>query len=213
MAEDNEVTLIFLLAIPTAAAGDAHLDLLAELMTRAQDEKFLNTLKNAKNIEDIYNSLEVQEEKTDAHEEKSYTKTIVAITACPAGIAHTYMAAEALVKAGEEMGVKVYVEKQGANGVENRHTAERLKEADAAIFAVDVAVKESERFDHLPVYKTKVAAPIKDGKAVIQAALDKAAHEQKGEYTGKDAEPQGEKKHILSDVKGQSSPVFPTSFP
>ena len=49
MAEDNEVTLIFLLAIPTAAAGDAHLDLLAELMTRAQDEKFLNTLKNAKN--------------------------------------------------------------------------------------------------------------------------------------------------------------------
>lgn len=202
MAEDNEVTLIFLLAIPTAAAGDAHLDLLAELMTRAQDEKFLNTLKNAKNIEDIYNSLEVQEEKTDAHEEKSYTKTIVAITACPAGIAHTYMAAEALVKAGEEMGVKVYVEKQGTNGVENRHTAERLKEADAAIFAVDVAVKESERFDHLPVYKTKVAAPIKDGKAVIQAALDKAAHEQKGEYTGKDAEPQGEKKHILSDVKG-----------
>ena len=97
------------------------------------------------------------------------------------------------------MGVRVYVEKQGANGVEGRHTQEHLKEADAAIFAVEVAVKESERFDHLPVYRTKVAAPIKDGKAVIRAALEKAEREEKSEYKG--SEETTEKGNVFGDVK------------
>ena len=183
MEEDNQVTLIFLLAIPAAQAGDTHLELLAELMTKAQDEAFLNALKTAPTVDALYNCLEVAD-KSDAPANRSYSKTIVAVTACPAGIAHTYMAAEALAKAGEEMGVKVYVEKQGANGVEGRHTPEHLKKADAAIFAVDVAVKEVERFSHLPIHKVPVAAPIKDGKAVIRAALEKAEKEQKGEYKG-----------------------------
>jgi 2-O-A-mannosyl-D-glycerate-specific PTS system IIC component len=196
----NEVTLIFLLAIPTAQAGSTHLELLAELMTKAQDEAFLTALKTAKTVDELYDHLDVEEVKPEAASDKVYSKTIVAVTACPAGIAHTYMAAEALVKAGEEMGVKVYVEKQGANGVEDRHTAERLKNADAAIFAVEVAVKDSERFDHLPVYKTKVAAPIKDAKAVISAALAKAEKEQKGEYKAK-AETTEEKDSVIADVK------------
>ena len=198
LEEGNEVTLIFLLAIPASQAGDTHLELLAELMTRAQDEAFLTSLKEAETVDQLYDCLDVQEKKED-REQKNYTKTIVAVTACPAGIAHTYMAAEALVKAGEELGVKVYVEKQGANGVEDRHTAERLRSADAAIFAVDVAVKESERFSHLPVYQTRVAAPIKDGKGVIRAALEKAEHEQKGEYI--EEETTEEKKTWSSDIK------------
>lgn len=183
MEEDNQVTLIFLLAIPASQAGGTHLELLAELMTKAQDEEFLTALKTAPTVDALYDCFDVAE-KTSAPASQTYSKTIVAVTACPAGIAHTYMAAEALVKAGEEMGVKVYVEKQGANGVEGRHTPEHLRDADAAIFAVDVAVKEVERFGHLPVYKVPVAAPIKDGKAVIRAALEKAAKEQKGEYKG-----------------------------
>jgi 2-O-A-mannosyl-D-glycerate-specific PTS system IIC component len=197
---DNEVTLVFLLAIPTAEAGSTHLELLAELMTKAQDETFLNALKTAPTVDKLYDLLDVDDVKQEKPSNKVYSKTIVAVTACPAGIAHTYMAAEALVKAGEEMGVKVYVEKQGANGVEDRHTAERLREADAAIFAVEVAVKDSERFNHLPIYKCKVAAPIKDGKAVIRAALDKAESEQKSEYTIKE-EPSKEKESVLSDIK------------
>lgn len=140
-----------------------------------------------------------KEESTGSDENKTYSKTIVAVTACPAGIAHTYMAAEALVKAGEELGVKVYVEKQGANGVEDRHTAERLANADAAIFAVDVAVKEIERFNHLPVFKTKVAEPIRNGKKVIEDALKKAETFEKSEYVAKD-EPE-EKNTLFSDIK------------
>lgn len=104
------------------------------------------------------------------------------MTACAAGIAHTYMAAEALVKAGQEMGVTVYVEKQGANGIEDRLTNEQLKNATAAILAVDVAVKEEEKFSHLPTLKTKVAAPLKQGKELIQQALDLAEKSQRGEF-------------------------------
>ena len=114
------------------------------------------------------------------------------------------MAAEALVKGGEELGVKVYVEKQGANGVEDRHTAQMLRDADAAVFAADVAVKDSERFDHLPVYKTKVAAPIKDAKGVIRGALEKAGREGKGTYAGADggnAAASGDKTSVGSEIK------------
>lgn len=200
MEEDNQVTLIFLLAIPVAEAGSTHLDLLAELMTHAQDEEFLGRLMHADTVDEMYDALDVEKKDKAADPAKTYTHTVVAVTACPAGIAHTYMAAEALAKAGEEMGVKVYVEKQGANGVEDRHTPERLQAADAAIFAVDVAVKESERFDHLPVYKTRVAAPIKDGKGVIQAALDLAAHSKKGEYKPTEA-PKAAGGGVFTDIK------------
>lgn len=72
--------------------------------------------------------------------------TIVCVTACPAGIAHTYMAAEYLEKAGRKLGVNVVVEKQGANGIEGRITAQQLQEAKACIFAAEVAIKERERF-------------------------------------------------------------------
>ena len=80
------------------------------------------------------------------------------------------------------MGVNVYVEKQGANGIEDRHTNEMLKNASAAIFAVDVAVKEEERFSHLPTIKTKVSAPLKDAKKIIETALVKAEQTARGEY-------------------------------
>lgn len=206
MEEDNEVTLVFLLAIPTAEAGSTHLDVLAALMTHTQDEKFLNMLRNAKTPAEVYENLNMQQDAPKADANKVYTYTIVAVTACPAGIAHTYMSADALEKAGEEMGVKVYVEKQGANGVEGRHTPEHLRDADAAIFAVDVAVKDSERFAHLPTYKTRVAAPIKDAKAVIRAALELAKTTPKSSYkaaapSSAAPAPAGEAHTVLNDVK------------
>ncbi len=180
---DNQVTVIFLLAIPSSQSGDTHLEILGELMEKAGDEDFINRIKNAKTREEVYSNL-AGAQKIETKSAKTYTKSIVAVTACPAGIAHTYMAAEALVKAGEELGVKLYVEKQGANGIEGKHTAQQLKEADAAIFAVDVAVKDSQRYAHLPIHTVKVAAPIKDGKGVVQAALDKAKNFTKTQYTG-----------------------------
>ncbi len=199
----NQVSIVFLLAIPESEAGSTHLELLSELMTRVSDADYLERLKSSKTAEELYRNLEAEApERMQA--DKQYEKSIVAVTACPAGIAHTYMAAEALVKGGEALGVKVYVEKQGANGVEDRHTAQMLQSADAAIFAADVAVKDSERFDHLPVYKTKVAAPIKDAKGIIQAALQKAEREGKGAYAGgetvKSSASEG-KNSVGSDIK------------
>ncbi|MZK52105.1 PTS 2-O-a-mannosyl-D-glycerate transporter subunit IIABC [Clostridium beijerinckii] len=178
--ESNKVKLIFLLAIPKAEAGSTHLELLAELMKRISNEKYKQLIERSKSSQELYNNLENY--KAEVIENVEYTKTIVAVTACPAGIAHTYMAAEALVNAGRELGVKVFVEKQGANGIEDRHTNEQLKNADAAVFAVDVAVKNKERYDHLPIYKTKVAAPLKNAKGIIENALKQAESHKKGEF-------------------------------
>ncbi len=183
--EENEVKYIFLLAIPSSEAGSTHLELLGELMQRMSDDDYKEKLFASKSVDEFVKNLD--NTLAESTEEIVYTKTIVAVTACPAGIAHTYMSAEALVKAGNELGVKVYVEKQGANGIEDRHTAKHLQEADAAIFAVGVAVKEAERFEHLAITKVPVAEPMKDGVGVIQKALEKAEHFEKGEYIGEES--------------------------
>ncbi len=195
---DNQVTVIFLLAIPSEQAGDTHLEILGELMSKAGDEEFINRIKAAKTPQEVYSYLAATEDAKD-EAQKTYTHSIVAVTACPAGIAHTYMAADALVKAGEDMGVKVYVEKQGANGIEGKHTPQQLQEATAAIFSVDVAVKDSERYNHLPIHTTKVSAPIRDAKGIIQTALDKAKTYKRGEYSGQ-SEPE-QKPTVGSDIK------------
>ena len=177
---DNEVKHIIMLAIPKSEGGSTHLDLLATLMERMSDDDYTNKLFSSKSVKELYNNLDSGSQKEEVKIE--YTKTIVAVTACPAGIAHTYMAAQALIKAGDELGVKVYVEKQGANGIEDRHTSENLAKADAAIFSVGVAVKNSERFNHLPITKTSVAEPLKDAKAIIVKALEKAENFEKGTF-------------------------------
>ena len=183
--ESNQVKLVIMLAIPTAEAGSTHLELLGALMGKMSDENYLNSLLNASNPKELFNRLDNDDDDNEevvVENTVNFTKTIVAVTACPAGIAHTYMAAQALEKAGEELGIKVFVEKQGANGIEGRHTAENLSKADAAVFSVGVAVKEAERFDHLPITKTSVAEPLKDAKAILKRALEKAENFEKGSY-------------------------------
>lgn len=96
---------------------------------------------------------------------------IVAVTACPTGIAHTYMAAEALEKAAKKLGYKIKVETQGAMGVENRISKVEIVEADLVIFAVDVSVKEESRFKEKPIFKIGAQKAIKNATAVIEEAL------------------------------------------
>jgi 2-O-A-mannosyl-D-glycerate PTS system EIIABC component len=179
---NNQVQLVILLAIPESEAGSTHLALLAEFVKRLSNESYKNRLLQAKTNSELFEQLD----NTDAQEEtkavKKLNKTILAITACPAGIAHTYMAAEALIKAGHEIGVDVFVEKQGANGIEDRHTTALLKKADAVIFANDVAVKNEERFTHLPKLKTSVAAPLRNAKELLEEALEKAEATPKKPY-------------------------------
>ncbi|SIR68116.1 PTS system, fructose-specific, IIB component/PTS system, fructose subfamily, IIC component [Aeromonas veronii] len=99
---------------------------------------------------------------------------MVCVTACPAGIAHTYMAAEYLEKAGRKLGIRVLVEKQGANGIENRLPQEALDAAVACIFAAEVAIKEQERFAGIPRIETPVAEPIRHAERILNEALEAA---------------------------------------
>jgi len=167
----NEVKYVFLLAIPEAEAGSTHLKVLSELSSRLMDETYFSRLKSAENVDEFLQALDQMEAATNQHQ--TYTQTVLAVTACAVGIAHTYMAAEALEKAGAELGIRVITEKQGANGIEDEHQPALIKEADAIIFATDVAPVGVERFNEIPYIQTKVAEPLKSAKEIIQRALTK----------------------------------------
>lgn len=164
----NQVKYVFLLAIPEAEAGSTHLELLAELSKRLLEDQFITNITQAKNVSEFLTILDT-EKAVDT--ETAYTRKIVAITACAAGIAHTYMAAEALEKAGKELGIQVLVEKQGANGIEDRITPEVLKGAEAVIFATDITAKDKHRFKGLPFIQRRVAEPLRSGKEMIETVL------------------------------------------
>lgn len=201
----NQVELIILLAIPDDEAGSTHLSLLSELVTRLSNEEYKNRLLRSDTNLELFNNLDRQDEIEEVPEVKKINKTILAVTACPAGIAHTYMAAEALVKAGKDLGVDVFVEKQGANGIEDRHTKGQINSADAVIFSVDVAVKNEERYRHLPKVKTAVAAPLKDAKGIITQALEKSENAPKKGNSSEESvsfeEDEDEKKSFKSEIK------------
>ena len=149
------VDLVVLLAIPPNEAGTTHMQLLTALTTRLADDEIRARIQSATTPDELLSALD-DKGGTQPSASFSNAPTIVCVTACPAGIAHTYMAAEYLEKAGRKLGVNVYVEKQGANGIEGRLTADQLNSATACIFAAEVAIK---------------AEPIRHAEALIQQAL------------------------------------------
>ncbi|HAW6285882.1 TPA: PTS 2-O-a-mannosyl-D-glycerate transporter subunit IIABC [Escherichia coli] len=164
------VDLVVLLAIPPNEAGATHMQLLTALTTRLADDEIRARIQSATTPDELLSALD-DKGGTQPSASFSNAPTIVCVTACPAGIAHTYMAAEYLEKAGRKLGVNVYVEKQGANGIEGRLTADQLNSATACIFAAEVAIKESERFNGIPALSVPVAEPIRHAEALIQQAL------------------------------------------
>jgi fructose-specific phosphotransferase system IIB component len=92
---------------------------------------------------------------------------IVAVTACPTGIAHTYMAAEQLEKTGKALGHKIKVETQGAMGIENELSAEDIRGAELVIFAVGIEVEQRQRFDGKKIVEVPVQLAIKDPKSIF----------------------------------------------
>jgi fructose-specific PTS system IIB-like component len=97
---------------------------------------------------------------------------IVAVTACPTGIAHTYMAAEALERAAKSLGYSIKVETQGSIGIENKISQKEVNDADLVIFAADVAVKEENRFKDKIIFRVEAQKVIKNAKAVIEEAVN-----------------------------------------
>ncbi len=195
---EDEVRIIFMFAVSTGE-GNVHLKMLSEVSRRLATPNRINNLMKAKTSDEYINTLideQKEEEKAPVAQNSSNSSnsgnsakntdnnadnnnvasdfSIVAITSCAAGIAHTYMAAEALEREGQRRNITIKVEKQGANGTEDKITKDELANANVVIFACDVGPKGKERFKGLPVIKKGVAAPLHDVKGIFDEAIKKA---------------------------------------
>ena len=178
---DGQPTDLFFMIAAPEGANDTHLAALAELSKYLMKPGFADKLRQASTPDQVIAAFDVEEQEAAAEEAKkaeavkeaasSDKPLIVAVTACTTGIAHTYMAEEALIKKGEEMGVTVRVETNGASGVGNRLTAEEIAKAEGVIIAADKAV-ETARFDGKKLISKPVAAGIRQTEDLIQTILD-----------------------------------------
>ena len=162
--------LLFLIAAPNSK-DNIHLEVLSRLSTLLMDTEFRAALMNAKTPKEFLACIDRAEGiKLEDNKEKNQNYEILAITACPTGIAHTYMAAEALEKMGDQLGHKVKVETHGQSGVKNKFTKEEIKNAKAIIVAADTKIDLS-RFDGKKIVKAKVADGINKPKELIEYVL------------------------------------------
>lgn len=154
--------LIFLIAAPDTKEN-VHLDVLSKLSVLLMDEGFTRSLKSASSIDDFLKIVnQAEEEKDRAGKGKEEKANILAVTACPTGIAHTYMAAESLEKKAAELGIAIKVETRGSGGAKNVLTPEEIRDADCIIVAADTKVP-MDRFDGKKLIECQVADGI--GKA------------------------------------------------
>ena len=178
---DGQPTDLFFMIAAPEGANDTHLAALAELSKYLMKPGFADKLRQVSTPDQVIAAFDAEEQEAAAEEAKkaeavkeaasSDKPLIVAVTACTTGIAHTYMAEEALIKKGEEMGVTVRVETNGASGVGNRLTAEEIAKAEGVIIAADKAV-ETARFDGKKMISKPVAAGIRQTEELIQTILD-----------------------------------------
>jgi fructose PTS system EIIBC or EIIC component len=177
-AKDAPADLVFFIAAP--AEGDAdHLKLLTQLARALVRKDFTDGLRAARTPDEIVALVDGVVQPPAAPEpaavaeaatQTSQQRTIVAVTACPTGIAHTFMAAEALEAAGKKAGVNLIVEPQGSTGVKPLATS-LIQSADAVIFATDVGVRDKGRFAGLPEINASVKAGIHDADQLVSRAL------------------------------------------
>lgn len=178
--------LFFMIAAPEGA-NDTHLQALANLSRLLIHPDFVQSLKEANSAEEVRSlfaaAQEVQEKEAAAEIEKTTSTAqnqegkkpfVIAVTACPTGIAHTYMAEDALKKKAAEMGVEIKVETNGSDGIKNRLTAEDIKRADGVIIAADKKV-ELARFNGKPVLQRPVSDGIRKTEELITKAMNKQA--------------------------------------
>lgn len=169
--DDEPSNLLFMIAAPNN--GDVHLEVLSRLMTLLMDEDFRAKLLAAANAEEFLNAIDAAEKEKYPDEPQAEKPTeqggykVLAVTACPTGIAHTYMAAEALEKAGKRLGISIKVETNGSGGAKNILTPEEIAACDGIIVAADKSV-EMARFNGKKVIATKVANGIKIPDELIQ---------------------------------------------
>ena len=182
--DDGKTDLLFAIAAPEN--GSLHVDMLARMMQMLMNEDFVEKLRAAKTPAEFLNAIDAQEDAQFG--EESFTNQnipqsgyrILAVTACPNGIAHTYMAAEALTKAGDKLGLPTKVETNGSDGAKNVLTKEEIANCDGIIVAADKNV-ETARFDGKPV----IFARVDDGIHKPEELIKKIAHGEAPTYHAK----------------------------
>lgn len=212
---DGQPAQLFFMIAATAGANDDHLEALSRLATFLMDEKFRVNILEAESKQQVLDIVSAKEAEVDGPEqaddsapvagtaEPAAGGKILAVTACPTGIAHTYMAAEKLNGRAKERGINLKVETNGSSGVKNRLTDAEIAEADAIIVAADTKV-EMARFDGKHVIQTQVGKAIYEADQLLDRALAKDAPVYKHDRT-KDAdagtEPKsGFYKHLMNGV-------------
>lgn len=219
--DGEKVSLIFLIAAPNTE-DNVHLDVLSKLSVLLMDENFTSGLRNAKTVEEFLSVIDRAEAEKDAEEEKKNSadtknaaeekntengKLILAVTGCPNGIAHTYMAAENIEKKAKELGCRVKVETRGSGGAKNVLTKAEIAEAACIIVAADTQVP-MDRFAGRPVIQCKVSDGISKAEELLDRALNGniPLYQAKGSSQAADSEEESDSvghqiyKHLMNGV-------------
>ena len=205
-----------LFMIAATEDGDVHLEILSRLMMMLMDADFTNALRNAKSTEEFLKIINDREAEKFPDEPKAEPKKecyrILAVTACPTGIAHTYMAAEALEKAGEKLGYPLKAETNGSGGAKNVLTKQEIAECDGIIIAADKNV-EMARFDGKPVLKVSVSSGINKPEELIQKIVDGKAsiyhHDGETDGNGDSDEKEGFGRKVYKHLMNGVSHMLP----
>ena len=208
--DSKPVDLAFLIAAPEGS-GSVHLEILSKLATMLMDENFVGNLKKAMTVEEFLKVIDDAEEKKDEKVveesvglESNMGHFILAVTACPTGIAHTYMAAEAIEKAAKAKGYKVKVETRGSGGAKNILTDEEINKADGIIVAADTNVP-MDRFDGKKVIECQVSKGINKPNELIDEIVSGnvaiyKSNSKKANNEAKDSAGHSIYKHLMNGV-------------
>lgn len=178
--DGEPVTLLFLIAAPNTK-DNVHLDVLSKLSVMLMDEKFTASLRNAKSVDEFLQIIDAADESAKSIDDRLSDTAIttdekkrfklLAVTSCPTGIAHTYMAAEALEKAAKAADCQIKIETRGSAGAKNVLTAEEIAAADCIIVAADAKVP-MDRFDGKKVISCQVSDGIGKADRLVKQAVD-----------------------------------------
>lgn len=207
---DGQNAHLFFMIAAYEGANNDHLATLSRLSSFLMDTEFRKKLETAATKEEILQAIDAKEKEIQTEEDpivSASRQKILAVTACPTGIAHTYMAADSLKAKAKDMGVNLKVETNGSSGIKNGLTKKDIEEADAIIVAADKQV-EMDRFDGKHVIQVPVAQAIRKPKELIQQALDQDAPVYKSSGSSQSGEKKntsksgrsGFYKHLMSGV-------------
>ena len=201
---DGEPSKLFFMIAAPANASDTHIEVLSKLTTTLLDDDIRERLLNATSPKEVIEILSIDTEKGEEHDKRDTgMPEVLAVTACPTGIAHTYMAADALIKKALAMGINIKVETNGSTGVKNELTDEEIKNAKGIIVAADKNV-EMDRFAGKHVEIVPVKEGIKNPEKLIKNAVAQIApiYSVSGEKTSSSSKKErtGFYKHIMSGV-------------